>query len=75
MRDEFGILHCDMAKQCDASVTHIDNKGFIYCAVHGKERKYTHPTRQLAKWELTWLRRGDPIPSYTRRPMPKPATT
>jgi hypothetical protein len=44
---------CDMAANCAAPVTHIDNQGFIYCTHHGIARKSFRPCRKLRTAELT----------------------
>lgn len=56
-----GKLTCDMTKACQEPVTHIDYKGYIYCAKHGQERKSTCRCRKLTKKELTLLQTGEPL--------------
>jgi hypothetical protein len=56
-----GTLCCDMAHECKAAVTHIDEKGFVYCADHGATRKNYCRCRQLFPKELRTLRSGTPI--------------
>ena len=58
-------LQCDMKRDCDAPVTHIDNKGFAYCQVHGEQRKDSHPCRRLQVWEVRVLQRGESLYHYT----------
>lgn len=55
------ILSCDMKRDCTAAVTHIDNKGYVYCTEHGVKRKAVRPCRKLKPAELEQLRRGEPI--------------
>lgn len=57
-------LKCDMKLDCGASVTHIDEKGWVYCAQHGAIRKYTMRCRQLKPKELATLKSGILLISY-----------
>jgi hypothetical protein len=60
-----GKLLCDGKKDCQAPVTHIDNKGFVYCEPHGKWRKSTGtPCRKLTGPELKELEAGKPLKKY-----------
>lgn len=55
-------LKCDMQKGCDKDVTHIDNKGYVYCTGHGHQRKSGGvPCRQLSSAEIQKLESGRPI--------------
>lgn len=54
-------LTCDMEKDCPEPVTYIDNHGFVYCAKHGRERKYNMPCRKLRPYELNRLRKDQTI--------------
>ncbi len=66
-------LQCEMSDDCKAAVTHIEDKGFIYCRAHAeRRRKYVgHRNRKLRPWELALLRAGHTLPSY--KPKPKSA--
>jgi hypothetical protein len=64
MRDENGTLKCDMKRECTEAVTHIDEKGFVYCRAHGISRKSWMRCRQLTPRELKQLKSGEPLPSY-----------
>lgn len=66
---------CDMADDCTNPVTHIGNRGYVYCARHGAMRRaHGHEsTRRMRKWERDLIAEGKPLPSYT--PGPKPTTT
>lgn len=33
------VLTCDMRHDCAAPVTHVDEKGWLYCATHGPDRR------------------------------------
>jgi hypothetical protein len=57
-------LTCDMEKECGEPVTHIDEKGFVYCRKHGNDRKYSMRCRQLTSKELKLLRTGLPLGRY-----------
>jgi len=56
-----GKLRCDMSKDCAQAVTHIDEKGFAYCAAHGAERKAYRHCRALRPYELRRLEAGKTI--------------
>lgn len=58
-----GKLECDMTQDCQAPVTHIDNKGYAYCQEHGLMRQ-SRPCRKLRGWELRRLERGLPLTRY-----------
>jgi hypothetical protein len=50
-----------MEDGCTAPVTHIDNKGYIYCERHGIERRDVRPCRKLLARELRLLRADQAI--------------
>jgi hypothetical protein len=52
--------------QCPCNeLTHIDNKGFTYCASHGPQRKAGGvPCRKLKPSEVKLLQAGQPIKRY-----------
>lgn len=55
-------LKCDMEKDCKEPVTHIDNKGFVYCSKHGERRKAGGvPTRALRPGEVKKLEQGETV--------------
>jgi hypothetical protein len=57
-------LLCQMTKECQRDVTHIDNKGFLYCAEHGLQRSQGdrgRPCRELYPNEIAMLQAGKPI--------------
>lgn len=59
------ILKCCGLKCKDGLVTHIDNKGFIYCKVCGENRKLNgRKCRKLKSSELKTLLEGKPIAKY-----------
>ena len=62
---ETRILSCQMDDACTKTVTHIDNKGFVYCHDHGVARKRDKPCRKMSRAEIKRLEAGLTI-SYTR---------
>lgn len=55
-------LHCDMKQSCPDAVSHVDNKGFLYCTKHGVQRRANGtPCRQLRPSEIQKLVRGETI--------------
>jgi hypothetical protein len=54
-------LKCDMQVACKADVTHVDNKGYVYCACHGKHRALSVPCRALRATEIAKLTNGQTI--------------
>lgn len=57
-------LTCDMERDCKQAVTHIDEKGFVYCHSHGVQRKTYCRCRMLQPKELKQLQAGVPLASY-----------
>lgn len=56
---------CDMHKECLSPVTMLDNRGFIYCAAHGLQRRAGGtPCRKLTASEIRRIERGETIGSY-----------
>lgn len=62
---------CDY--DCDEPVTHIGEKGYIYCLTHAARRCGYERTRKMRPWELSLIREGKPVPSY--RPITKARAT
>jgi hypothetical protein len=56
--EKTGALQCDMTTACTCTVTHIDNKGYSYCASHGAARKQSVPCRKLTRAEIERLKAG-----------------
>jgi hypothetical protein len=55
-------LKCTMEKDCKNPVSMIDNKGFVYCAQHGAQRKSGGiPCRKLTSGEIKKLERDESI--------------
>jgi hypothetical protein len=59
-----GKLCCDGKKGCESPITHMDEKGFIYCAIHGAWRKQYMRCRKLKPAELKTLQSGKPLTKY-----------
>jgi hypothetical protein len=57
-------MKCEMADDCAGMVTHIDDKGFIYCKPHGEERKLWRRCRKLSSKELKTIKAQGAIASY-----------
>lgn len=62
---------CDMYKDCASPVTHIGEKGYVYCSEHVACRKHVERCRKMRKWERNLIARGKPVPSY--KPITKAA--
>lgn len=45
-------------------ITHIDDKGYIYCAKCGPTRRTWRPCRKLRPHELNRIRRGQQVTRY-----------
>jgi hypothetical protein len=59
------VLKCDMSKTCEEPVTHLDEKGFVYCTKHGIQRRGSgHRCRKLSPSELGQLKRGEALARY-----------
>lgn len=59
------VLKCDMRDQCTEPITHIDEKGFIYCRHHGIARRESgYRCRQLRGFELNRIKAGNPVERY-----------
>lgn len=51
-----------MKRDCTRHVTHIDNKGFVYCTPHGEQRRTNGtPCRKLRPGEIEKLEAGQTI--------------
>jgi len=58
-------LTCDMTKDCPERVTHIGEKGYVYCATHAPQRRGWERTRRLHALEIAQLEAGYPLASFT----------
>ena len=47
--------------KCSQPVSMIDEKGFVYCAKHGQDRKHSMRCRKLTPQELKKLESDQPI--------------
>lgn len=50
-----GALRCDMVEGCEKPITHIGEKGYIYCADHVGRRSGVERCRRLTRAERTEL--------------------
>jgi hypothetical protein len=57
-------LKCDMAEDCNSTITYVDDKGFIYCTAHGQLRQSWRRCRKLRPHELARLRAGKQLIEY-----------
>lgn len=66
-------MQCEMKDDCKNDVTHIGEKGWIYCTDHATSRRASgyERTREMRAWERRWIRQGKVLPSYTAGPEPK----
>lgn len=55
---------CDMKTDCTEPVSHIDDKGFVYCEKHGLQRRGWRPCRKLRPHELRRLQAGKTLAHY-----------
>ena len=55
------MLTCQMTENCADPVTHVDEKGYVYCASHGQQRKYHCRCRKLRSAEKKTLEAGNTI--------------
>ena len=59
------VLKCDGLSACGAKVTHIDEKGFVYCQSCGLRRKQSQiRCRKLKSSELKSLENGKSLERY-----------
>jgi hypothetical protein len=54
-------LKCDMTSTCTSPVTHVDEKGYVYCTPHGIGRRAYNRCRKLTPSEKKKLERGETI--------------
>jgi hypothetical protein len=56
---------CDMEKNCQEPIAYLDEKGFVYCDAHGKQRKLSHTRcRKLEPRELHFILAGQALKYY-----------
>lgn len=58
------MLRCEMTDKCTEPVTHIDDKGYIYCSHHGLYRRFYRRCRKLRPHEMRRLQRGELVKHY-----------
>lgn len=57
-------LVCQMTNNCGSPVTHIDSSGFVYCEMHGRQRRAYKRCRKLKPAEIKRLESGQPLTRY-----------
>ena len=60
-------LQCEMEDECSNVVTHIEDKGYIYCAEHARERRmsgFGGRCRKMRPHELRRVQAGLQIKKY-----------
>ena len=55
---------CEMYDDCQNPVTHIGEKGYVYCAEHVGCRKGWEHCRRMRGWEKARIAAGKPLMSY-----------
>lgn len=60
------VLNCDMIAGCLNPVTHLGNKGYIYCASCGMIRRASgqERVRKMTPIELRMVQSGNPLERY-----------
>lgn len=64
------MRQCDMEKDCRRPVTHIGERGWVYCAEHAECRRGFERCRRMRAWERALIEAGKQLPSY--KPGPRP---
>lgn len=59
-----GGLRCDMKRECKQVVTHIGEKGYVYCGPHARDRRDYERCRPLSDKELAQLKAWTPLAGY-----------
>lgn len=59
-----GALRCDWRRECTKPVTHIGEKGYVYCESDVSNRHGYERTRRLLVSEVEQLKRGEPLKSF-----------
>lgn len=60
-------LRCQVTNECTGKVSHIDNKGYVYCESCGLSRRSVRPCRKMRQWEIRLLEQGQCISWNPRR--------
>jgi hypothetical protein len=54
-------LCCDMTKDCPNPISHMGERGWLYCSQHAPLRAGFERCRKLRKWEVSRLESGHSI--------------
>ena len=58
-------IRCVMTEDCQEKVTHIDQRGFVYCEHHGLRRRASGtPCRKMTGKEIKFIYAGQLIKGY-----------
>jgi hypothetical protein len=57
-------LTCDMVRDCENPITHIGEKGYVYCAGHVGRRSGVERCRKITRAEMATLLSGGTIARY-----------
>lgn len=52
------MAKCDMEHDCAAPVTHLDDKGYVYCTEHAADRRGYRRVRKLRQYEINRINCG-----------------
>lgn len=53
-----------MSLECESPVTHIGEKGYVYCREHAERRRGREQTRAMKPWEIAHIIAERPLLSY-----------
>lgn len=55
---------CDGMRYCEQPVTHLDDKGYVYCTNHGTQRAQHRACRAMTDVEIERLAHGQQIERF-----------
>jgi hypothetical protein len=64
MNNPLRQLKCDWRADCTNPISHIDEKGYVYCMDHGRVRQGSMRCRKLTQPEIKRLLNGQPLERY-----------
>ena len=65
------MANCNGSRDCKSPLTHVDHRGWVYCAEHAPVSDRYRRVRRMRVWEQRLIAAGQTIPSYARGPKPK----